>query len=237
MKKNKMRPQRNSDDIKSLFQISAEIVSDKYLNDILRFIVTITARMTGSKICSILILDEKKQELYIVATQSLSEDYINKPNLKVGEGISGMAIKNCSIVTSKDVRADKRFKYPDIAKKENIVSMISVPIIVKNKAIGVINSYTQKVHKYTKKETQLLHTIANQSGLAIENSKLMQEITSTKQMLETRKSVERAKGILMKEWNLPEDEAYRIIQKKSMETCKPMKEIADAIIITNEIKK
>lgn len=235
MKKNQVI--KKTDTVEALFKISSEIVSDKYLNDILRVIVDMTAKMMNSKICSILLLDEKKDELYIVATQSLSEEYINKPNLKIGEGISGLAIMNNAVTTSSDVRCDKRFKYPEIAKKENIVSMISVPILVKNKVVGVINSYTPKKHKHTSEEIKLLKTIANQSGLVIENSKLMEEIISTKQMLEVRKAVERAKGILMKELNVPEDDAYRIIQKKSMDTCRPMKEIADAIILANEIKK
>ncbi len=230
-------PDNISTTIESLFQISAEIVSDKYLNDILKSIVNVTARMMKSKICSILLLDDKKQELYIVATQSLSEEYINKPNLKVGEGISGLAIKNNSIITSSDVRKDKRFKYPEIARKENIVSMLSVPITIKNKPVGVINSYTSTKHKHTPKEIKLLKTIANQAGIVIENSKLMEEINSAKQLLEVRKSVERAKGILMKEMNLTEEDAYRLIQKKSMDTCRPMKEIADAIILAYEMKK
>ncbi|MDI6756722.1 MAG: GAF and ANTAR domain-containing protein [Endomicrobiia bacterium] len=231
------RGDSRGDTIESLFQISSEIVSDKYLNEILRFIVNITARMMKSKICSILLLDEKKRELYIVATQSLSEEYINKPNLKVGEGISGIAIKNKSVIMSPDVRSDKRFKYPEIARKENFVSMISVPISIKGRPVGVVNSYTPKKHKHTKKETTLLQTIANQAGLVIENSKLMEEINSTKQLLEIRKSVERAKGILMRDLAISEDEAYKIIQRKSMDTCRPMKEIAEAVILTYEIKK
>jgi len=236
-KKNKNSDSSHLPLIESLFQISSEIVSDKYLNDILKCIVNVTARMMGSKICSILLLDEKKQELYIVATQSLSEEYINKPNLKVGEGRSELAIKNNAIATSSDVRIDKRFKYPEIARRENIVSMLSVPITIKGKPVGVINSYTPKRHKYTAKEIKLLKTIANQAGLVIENSKLMDEITATRQLLETRKSVERAKGLLIKEMNIPEEEAYRLIQKKSMDTCRPMKEIADAIILAYEVKK
>ena len=226
-----------TDTIESLFRISSEMVSDKVLNEILRFIVNVTAKMMKSKICSILLLDEKKRELYIVATQSLSEEYINKPNLKVGEGISGIAIKNNSVATSADVRCDKRFKYPEIARKENIVSMISVPVTVRGRAVGVINSYTPKKHTHTKKEIKLLGTIANQAGLVIENSKLMEEISSTKQILEVRKAVERAKGILMRDLAISEDEAYKIIQRKSMDTCRPMKEIADAVILSYEIKK
>jgi len=71
--------------IETLFEISKAIVSDKYVNEVLGLIVNIIAKTMNSKICSILLLDEKKQELFIVATQSLSEGYIKKPNLKIGQ--------------------------------------------------------------------------------------------------------------------------------------------------------
>jgi len=54
--------------------------------------------------------------------------------------------------------------------------------------------------------------------------------------LESRKAVEKAKGILMKEHRVSEEEAFRMIQKQSMNTRKMMKEIADAILLTHEIK-
>jgi len=223
--------------IETLFEISKAIVSDKYVNEVLGLIVNIIAKTMNSKICSILLLDEKKQELFIVATQSLSEGYIKKPNLKIGQGISGIVVKGNRPVMSIDVTKDKRYMYPEIVKKEGIVSMLSVPITIKGRVVGVINNYTPQRHKFTDKEIKLLQTISGQAALAIENSKLMNELVSTRELLQTRKSVERAKGILMRELSLNEEDAYRVIQKKSMDSSKPMKEIAEAIILTYELKK
>ena len=75
-----------------LSEVSRTIVSDYYLKEILQLIVTMTAKVMDSKICSIMLLDEKKDELFIAATQSLSEDYVNKPNLKVGQSVSGRVV-------------------------------------------------------------------------------------------------------------------------------------------------
>ncbi|MSP13701.1 MAG: response regulator [Chloroflexi bacterium] len=61
-----------------------------------------------------------------------------------------------------------------------------------------------------------------------------QEATDVKEVLETRKLIDRAKGILMDTQNIREAEAFRKIQKMSMDTRRPMKEIAQAIIITHE---
>jgi signal transduction protein with GAF and PtsI domain len=223
--------------LETLTEVSSTIVSNRYLKEILQLIVTMTAEMMKSKICSIMLLDEKKQVLFIEATQSLSEEYIKKPPLKIGEGISGKAVKEKRPITVLDVTREPEYKYREIAKKEGICSMLAVPMMIKDKVVGVINSYTASEHKFTEDEIKILQSIANQAAVAIENTKLMEEILSVREALEVRKLVERAKGILMKELGIDEDTAYRKIHRQSMNTGKPMKEIAEAIILSSEIKK
>ncbi len=220
-----------------LSEISRTIVSDYYLKEILQLIVTMTAKVMDSKICSIMLLDEKKDELVIAATQSLSDYYVNKPNLRVGQSISGKVVKEKRPITVLDVTKEPGFMFPDIAVKEGIVSLLSTPMMIKDRAIGVINSYTQKEHKFTKEEIDIIQTVANQAAVAIENTRLDQEILAAKEALEGRKIIEKAKGILMKELGISEDDAYRKIHKKSMDMRKGMREIAEAIILTFDLKK
>jgi len=228
---------KRASQLETLAEVSKTIVSNQYLKEILQLIVTMTAEMMNSKICSIMLLDEKKQELFIEATQSLSEEYIKKPPLKVGESISGKVVKEKKPITVLDVTKEPGYKYPQIAKKEGICSMLAVPMIIKDKVIGVINSYTATEHKFSEDEIKILQSVANQAAAAIENTKLIEEILSIREALEVRKLVERAKGILMKELEIDEDTAYRTIHRQSMNTGKPMKEIAEAIILSSEIKK
>ncbi len=220
-----------------LSKVSRTIVSDYYLKEILQLIVTMTAKVMDSKICSIMLLDEKKEELVISATQSLSDDYINKPNLKVGQSISGQVVLKKKPITVLNVTKDPGFMYPEIAQKEGIASLLSVPMMIKDRVIGVINSYTTKEHAFNKEEIDILQAVANQAAVAIENTHLNQEIFAAKDALETRKIVEKAKGILMKELNISEDEAYKKIHKKSMDIRKTMKDISEAIILSSEIRK
>jgi signal transduction protein with GAF and PtsI domain len=220
-----------------LSEISRTIVSDYYLKEILQLIVTMTAQVMGSKICSIMLLDEKKQELLIAATQSLSQEYISKANLKVGQSISGRAVIEKRPITVLDVTKERQYMYPLIARKEGVVSMLSVPMMIKERVIGVINSYTQKEYKFSIEEIGILQAIANQAAVAIENTRLDQEILAAKEALETRKIVERAKGVLMKELGIGEDDAYRKIHKKSMDLRKSMREVAEAIIVASDIRR
>lgn len=226
-----------SKQIEALSRISKAICSELYLENILRLIVTVTAEVMGSKICSLMLLDEDSKELTVRATQSVSEEYNKKPNLKLGEGIAGRVAKENRPISVLDVRKDTRYVNADIAKKENLCSLLSVPLGVRGKVIGVINCYTSSPHRFTKSEMSVLATVANQAAVAIENMELMVKSKVIQEELETRKLVERAKDILMEELSVSGEEAFRKIQKQSMDRRKPMREIAEAIILSKEIRR
>jgi signal transduction protein with GAF and PtsI domain len=220
----------------TLVKVSQTITSEKYLDEILSLIVVVTAEMLNSKICSIMLLDAKGQELVIKATQSLSDDYKKKANLRVDASLMGEVVKTKTSMAIEDVSREKRYFYRELAIKEGLTSMLAVPMIVKDRAVGVINVYTKEPHSFSKDEIGVLQMVANQAAVAVENTKLMEESLKAKEALETRKLVERAKGALMKMQNLSEDAAHRIIHKKSMDSCKSMKEIAESILLLADIQ-
>jgi signal transduction protein with GAF and PtsI domain len=228
---------RKAKQLDLLSEVSRTIVSDHYLKEILQLIVAMTAKVMDSQICSIMLLDEKRNELFIAATQSLSQKYLSKPNLKVGQSVSGKVVLEKRPTTVIDVTKEPGYMYPEVARQEGIVSLLSVPMMVKDRAIGVINSYTKSEHRFKQEEISILQTVANQAAVAIENTHLSEEILTAKEALESRKIIERAKGILMKELDVTEDEAYKKIHKKSMDLRKTMKEIAEAIILSSELRK
>jgi signal transduction protein with GAF and PtsI domain len=221
-------------EIETLGKVSTAIVSDMYLEDILKIIVAMTAELMGSKICSLMLLNEKGTELRLAATQSLSDSYTGKPNVKVGQSISGMAVSKKKPIIVLDVKKDPDYMFPEIAKKEKLCSMLAVPLIVKGKAIGVLNSYTSRPHKFTAGEIRLVSAVANQAAIAISNRKLAEEKEILSVRLEERKLTEKAKGMIMKREGLSEEEAYRKLQKQSMDSRKSMKEIAEALISEQE---
>jgi len=174
-----------------------------------------TAQVMGSRICSLMLLDEKKNELVIKATQSVSDAYNRKPNIKIGEGVAGRVFKQNIPIVISDVKNNAYYL---------------------NKPIGVINSYTSKPHKFTQAEIKTLTAVANQAAVAIRNAELITKTKIIQEELESRKLVERAKDILMKESGLSGEEAYRKIQKQSMNTRRTMREIAEAIILARDLK-
>jgi len=236
MTKKQIKKRKTTDTVNALSKISKAISSDLYLEDILKLIVAVTAEVMDSRICTLMLLDDKKQNLVIRATQSLSEEYIKKKPLTKSEGIGWKALEAKKPIVIPDVLKEPEYKYKNIAEKEGIVSLLCVPMVVKNRMVGVLNCYTSKPHRFSKTEINVLTTVANQAAIAIENTELMVKTRVIQEELETRKVVERAKGILMKEEGLTEVDAFRKMQKFSMDRRKPMKEIAEAIIMTHDMK-
>ncbi len=227
--------QRTASGLEALSKISKAISSDLYLEDLLKLIVSVTAQALGSNLCSLMLLNDEGR-LVIRATQTVSENYMKKPPIKLGEGISGKVAAQNRPLAVYDLQKDKDYKYKEIAQSEGIVSLLCVPLSVKGKVIGVLNLYTSAPHKFTKSETHVLSSVAAQAALVIQNTELMVKTKVIQEELETRKITERAKGILMRERKLDEAEAYRLLQKYSMDHRKSMREVAEALILTHDMK-
>lgn len=223
--------------IRALTKISKAITSDLYLDDILRLIVAVTAEVMKSNICALWLLDEKDNKLKLRTTQAISKEYLKERSLKLGEGVVGYVAKEKKPLAILDVLKDVRYKEKELAKKEKLCSMLSVPLIVKDKLVGVINCYTPQPHEFTETEINIVTAVANQAAVAIENTELLVKSRVIQEELESRKRMERAKGILMRDEGSTEEQAYLKLQKYSMDNRKTIREVAEAIIMVHEMKR
>ena len=221
--------------IEALTLISKAITSDQYIEDILRLIVIVTAKVMNSEVCSLWLLDEKTKTLTIRATQSIDSDYIKERSLNLGEGVVGYVAHHNESYLVVNVLEEPRFKEKELARKMGLVSMLSAPMAVKERVIGVINCYTSVPHEFTETEKNLFTTVANQAAVAIINTELMVKTKVIQEELESRKLVGRAKDVLMRKRNMTGGEAHRWIQKRSMDSRKSMREVAEAILLSEEL--
>ncbi len=229
---------RKARQLETLSQVSETVASSRLIEDVLQLIVTMTAQMLSSKICSIMLLDKPGGgELRIAATQSLSEDYRRKPSLKVGQSISGRAVLERRAIMVADVKQERDYMFPDLARKEGLCALLSVPMLNRDRVVGVINTYTSIPHTFSLEEIKVMQAIANQAAIAIEHTTLVEKSFEMQEALAVRKLVERAKGYLMRSKHLSEEEAFRLIQRRSMDLRKSMREIADAILLAAEIEE
>ncbi len=224
-----------SQQISTLAQVGQVIASGKYLEEMLQLIVRMIAEMMQARVCSIMLVDTQKNELVLKAAKCSSEEYWRKPNLKIGNSLVSRVVKAKAPLMVRDVTKEAAYQYPELATKEGVRSLLSVPMILKDDVIGVINVYSAQERTFSNEDLRVLSAVADQAALAFENTKLSVEIQESQEALQTRKLVERAKSILQRQASLSEEEAYKRLQQQSMRTRRSMREIAEAVILSNEI--
>jgi len=233
----KSTPETYDKYIKAITDISRAITSEQYLEDILKLIVMVTAKVTGVEICSLWLIDETEspKKIRLKATQTIDPDYVKDRSLSMEEGVVGFVASHNQPLIVMDVLREPRFKEKEMARKLGLVSMASVPLQVKNeKVIGVLNCFTAKPYKFSKTEVNLITAVANQAAVAIMNTELMVKTKVIQEELETRKLVERAKEVLVRRRKMSGEQAYRWIQKRSMDSRKSMLHVAEAILLSDE---
>lgn len=219
-----------------LYQV-AKTVHSLELNEVLEEIVKIALKVTKGDSCLIYIFDPKKKELVLKASKNPHADLLEKITMRLGEGITGWVAKEKRpVIISRQAYKDPRFKPFSRLPEDRFEAFLSVPMVNKHGVVGVINIQHKKKHVYSEMEINLLTAIGKLVGGAVENALLITQTLELKEALELRKVIEQAKGILMKRRNISENEAYRILQKESMDSRKSLKEIADAIIIADQMK-
>lgn len=180
---------RRAEELALLFGTGKIITGTLNLEDVLAQIVEKTSHLMKSRICSLMLLNEDGTELSINAVYGGSSDYIEKPNLKVEESLIGRVIKTKRPLTAIDVFKERGYKYHDLARREGLRSLLSVPLMVKGEPIGAINIYKPSPYVFTSEEVQLLSSLADQAAIAIENAKLY------KRMVELEEQARRAEKV------------------------------------------
>jgi GAF domain-containing protein len=160
--------------LSAFMQITRAISSSLDLKELLHLIVKNTCETTGSKGCTLMLLDEQVQRLDVEASFGLSDQYVGKGPLFADKSISDTLRGEPIII--EDAASDPRVQYPEEAKKEGIASIISIPMSLRGRIIGVLRLYTPVPCKFTQDDIQFLIAIADQSGIAIENAKMYEHV-------------------------------------------------------------
>ena len=234
----KIEPRTYDEYIKALTDISRAITSDLFLEDLLKLIVMVTAKVTGVEICSLWLIDENENPplIRLKATQAIDPEYMQDRSLNLDEGVVGYVATHRRPLIIENVLKNRIFKEKEMARRLGLASMVGVPLQSKDeKVIGVLNCFTAQSHKFSETEVNLLTAVANQAAVAILNTELMVKTRVIQEELETRKMVARAKEVLMQRRNIKGDEAHRWIQKRSMDSRKSIRQVAEAILLSEEL--
>jgi len=193
-------------------------------------VVRITARTVDLKLCSLLLVDEEREELWVCSTHPANSYYSKKPPIKIWEGISGRALQEQRTIQVADVSKAPDFRYPEVARKEGLVSLVTSPIKVNGRALGVLNGYSSQPRQFNSDDCTIFEVMTNQAGIVIECELLRREMVVLKNKLKQTEVVAHAKTLLMEKKGLNEDEAYRFLRNTSMASHCPLAEIARDVI-------
>ena len=238
-----MEPQ--SSQIALLHRISNIVTSDLSLDEMLGEIVGLTVQVTQCDACLVYLIERDCGEIVLRASQVPHAADLGQIRLKMGEGVTGWVAEHKSVVVlSSNASADPRFKRLKALVEDTYQAFASVPLMSKGEVLGVVNVHHRDQHEYTTDEISMLTFTGEQMGSAIakefledENERLVSEKEDLKRQLETRKLVERAKGLLQARHNLTEEEAYLRLRNESRRLRRPMRELAEAIILAEDLSR
>lgn len=222
-------------ELQALRQISQAISSAWGLSQTLSLIARQTAEVMRMDSCSIYLREPESDVMILKASTALAADAVGHARLGVGEGLTGWAAQEGKPVAVSDAPSDPRFKLLPETRELRFKSLLAAPLISRGQTIGAVNVQTRTYHVYRDDEIDLLSTIADLTAGTIEKAMLYEEIGGLREALETRKLVERAKGILMKRYQIDEEAAFKRLHLQSRNTRRSMREIAQAIILTADI--
>ena len=218
-----------------LYKIT-EAVSTLELDKILHEIVNLASKLTKADSCLVYLLDHRTDTLVLRASKNPHKKMLGQIKMKLGEGITGWVAREKKVVAiAKDAVSDSRFKFFTDLPEDRYEAFLSAPILNTHGVVGVINIQHKNSHTYTDNEIALLSAVGKIVGGAVENARLVEESLTLKEALETRKLLEKAKGILMRTANLSEEEAHLRIQKQSMNSRRSLREVAEAILLADSL--
>jgi uroporphyrinogen-III synthase len=223
-------------DMDVLHEIGSRIAAADPLHVVLSRVVEFVSSVVPCDSCFIYVLEE--DDLVLRASKTPHPDVVDRLTLRVGQGITGwVAEHRRPVAVGRHAFEDPRFQTFNELPEDRYEAFLSVPLLSRSKLVGVINLQHRQPHNHSRQDIQLISMIGFLVGAEIEMARLEVENTQLSERLETRKIVDRAKGILQRDLGVTEEEAYLTIQRQSRQRRKSKKEIAEAIVLGDELRR
>jgi uroporphyrinogen-III synthase len=217
-------------------EIGSHLASTDPLHVTLARIVTFVSAVIPCDSCFLYTLED--DQLILRASRNLHSEEVDHLRLSIGEGVTGWVAEHREpVAISERASEDPRFSAFANLPEDRFEAMLCVPVICANRVVGVLNLQHREPYKHSDLEKWLLATVGVLVGAEIERARLETENSEPTNRLETRKAVDKAKGILQRDLALSEEDAYRTMQRESRQRRKSMREIAEAVLLADNMKQ
>jgi signal transduction protein with GAF and PtsI domain len=218
-----------------LHEIGVRLGTADGFHEVLTRVVEFASALVKCDSCLVYVLEG--DELVLRASKNPHPEVVDRLKLRVGQGITGWVAEHREPVAIPEKAAqDPRFQFFHELPEDSYEAFLSVPLTCRGRVVGVINLQHRQHHAYRRREIRMISTIGFLVGSEIELARLEEANLTLSEQLQTRKVVERAKGILQRDLGLDEEQAYLTLQRQSRQKRKPMREIAEAIVLSDEVR-
>jgi len=169
--------------LEALFQVAQSIISSLNLEDILQRVTADACRLMGSKVCSLMLLNAERDRLELRACHGASPDYLTKPALPVSDSLIGGVLRRRKPVQVYNVQEHDAYRHIELARQDGLVSLLSVPMVVGETAIGAVSVYSGAPYRYSTQDIHILATLANLAAIAITNAQLHEKVVRAEEQL------------------------------------------------------
>src|SRR6266478_4838599 len=182
----------------SLASVSQTINSTLNLDDALKVITREACVLMHSRMCSLMLLDESRQWLDLRASFGAGETYLRKPRLHTDESLLGIVVRRKKPMQLENIQVSSRYQNVEVARREGLVGLLSVPLIFAGHAIGTLNVYTGQPYSFSNEEVRILSALAELSAIAIEKARLYERVVDVEEQLRQNEKLS-ALGLLAAE--------------------------------------
>lgn len=218
-----------------LHEIGVRLATADGFHEVLSRVVEFASAVVKCDSCLIYALEG--EELVLRASKNPHPEAVDRLKIRVGQGITGWVAEHREpVAVARNASKDPRFQFFNELPEDTYEAFLSVPLLCRGRVVGVINLQHRLPHVYKARQVQLISAVGLLVGAEIEMARLESVNSSLSEQLQTRKVVERAKGILQRDLGLSEEQAYLALQRQSRQKRRPMKEIAEAIVLSDEVK-
>ena len=223
-------------DVSFLNQTAAQLSTATPLHDVLDVVVEFVMTVVKCDSCMVYVLEG--EELVLRASKNPHSEVVDRLKIKMGQGITGWVAQHLEpVALGECAYSDARFKLFNELPEDRFEAFLSVPVVSGGRVVGVINVQNRARHQFKERGIKLIATIGFLIGAEVERVRLESENSVLLDRLATRTYLDRAKGILQRELKVNEDEAYRMMQRESQDRCKSMKEIAEAVMLSDDLRR
>ena len=167
----------------SLASVSQTINSTFNVDDALKVITREACVLMQARLCSLMLLDDSRQWLDLRASHGAGEAYLRKPRLSVEESLLGSVVRRRKPVQIANVQSSARYQHVEVAQRENLAALLSVPLLFNGQAIGTLSVYTGQPYSFSNEEIRILSALAELSAIAIEKARLYERLVDVEEQM------------------------------------------------------